>query len=1063
VVVAMSEESIRNRVYQSEEERKAAQRKILAEKFGLSVENEEEEDTSIFTTSAERTRDHLATGEPSEGTTATSKNFKAASSQTPTFDKAFTEKIDDASLKHQDTAGTPSTSDWSPLKVMNVEYEDAVLNVTQKDLVPVGRHIPKRQGVFYYENLESSEDELSETERDLRVTPITVYNSVANEYGGRRIAVNTHLISYAVKNHIRVLSRFTASKELLKGHKDEVIDLEFARFEEETATFNSGIFVLLSSGKDGFVFVWFIEVDSESSFHCVGHLTYEHPRREEGGFYRRIAFHGEEKFCKIAMADAKSSRIFVVITSNITKRLQNEPAAFTAVNVEDEPLICLEESTASSESLHMNDLLFKDADHLFSAGSDGNVYLWCISSRTLLFKYAPSTVVEPIHTIFLLRSSPMPEMMVVISSYGRNIELLEVQSNNYRGTNHVKLVSSQRITLEIATGNNDVSVSSCIDDQNEFLLLTNCVMNEMIAVHFSHDQKFYADFISRFHIRQPILSFCVTRCGRKVRYVNEDDSWEGSEINVVEELGIWCVQPKSIQYLHLYADRCRPASTFVDTEATEAGSESLTQHGTNEVVEEKAEWRLESSTKTNGSTKKSSEVMLETKAELEERNDDFVNISTATKPNNPKKKQTSGSVTRILTKQEASSQAGSTKSFQPVSILKKPSKDSQMKKEIDSSSKNVFSGRPEQSSVDTEHKTSYQPSSVEGGVDDFLQLKQQVLEEVEISCRRNFERIARQLERERLEREKLEREKLEKLLEAVSDTCNHRLEQFISSTMEREMEQTVIPRLNNLVSETFEKWMRSSHFESLMGQLLENRFGQSIDSFVRKSCEGLFESRLVPAFEAACREMLKQVDSAVVKGFQQQMEFCLKRDFLDPLSGLQEKISSVVENFKLPSTESRAVSSQENTDSTLISKEVLESQIMEMLERENYEGAFLLALGASNLDVVEWLCEKLDCHELFQSDEPPLSQVTLLSLIQQLGFDLERKTEMKMEWLKEAVMLLEPSDEMIQDYFSDILSMLLQNLEHLLEAGLNNSRLPVHLQRNIKVLLHICRSLESNS
>ncbi|GJQ08907.1 hypothetical protein GpartN1_g698.t1 [Galdieria partita] len=1070
----MSEDNtnIRNRVYQSEEERKAAQRRILAEKFGLKIENDEEDTVAI--TRTETIGGHVITGERSIQTEGTDV-LQVTPSRLPTFDEAFSERSTDVSLKQQDTSTTPSTSEWSPLKMMNVEYEDAVLNVTQKDLAPIGRHIPKREGVFLYENLQSTDEDLSETEGDLRVTPITVYNSVISDYNGRRIAVNSHLIVYAVKNHIRVLSRFTASKELLKGHKDEVIDLEFASFEESFSTLNSGIFVLLSSGKEGSVFVWFLEVDNEDSFHCVGHLTYDHPERESGNFFRRIAFYGEEKYCKIAVADAKSPKVFVIITSNITKRLQNEPAAFTAVHEEDEPFMCLEETISSSEISHMTDLIFKDSDHLISAGSDGNLYLWCLSSRTLLLKFAPFTILEPISCISLIRSSMGYDMIGVIGSYGRSIELFEIRNPNNE-CNDWSFVLSQKIILETMM-ENDVPVSCCMDDQNEFLLMTNSALKEIIAVHFTREEKIYADFISRFQVRYPILSFCVTRCGRKIRYVNEDDSWEGSEINLIEEIGIWCVQPKSIQYLHLYADKCRPAFNSLETELVDQSTLSAPD-GTEEgvVSHEEHSDRVEYSKETSQSTWKAlvaSDVGKETNNEMDEgtnitlgRQNIFKSKSDNTEAAVHSRKKSTGSITRILTKQDAStSQLGNSKQFHPVTILKKPSTDSQTKRETSDSNFDMQEGVIETSNMN--QKASSEPSSKESNAfaEDFLQFKQQILEQVEVSSRRSFERIAQQLENERVQREKLEREKLEKLLEAVSDTVNHRLEQFVNSSIEKEIEQTVVPRLNNTVMETFQKWTRSSQFEQLLNQLLESQFGNTLDSVVRKSCEELFESRLVPAFEAACREMLNQVDTAVVKGFQRQIEFLLKRDFFDPLNSMQEKISSILDNLKVESGGISSENVRDDTQTTLVSKEVLQTQMSELLGQENYEGAFLLALGASNLDVVEWLCEKLDCHTLFQADEPPLSQVTLLSLIQQLGFDLQRQTEMKIEWLKEAVMLLEPLDEMIQGYLPDILSMLVQNLENLLENGVSNSQhsLPTQLQRNIKVLLHICRSLENNS
>lgn len=62
----------------------------------------------------------------------------------------------------------------------------------------------------------------------------------------------------------------------------------------------------------------------------------------------------------------------------------------------------------------------------------------------------------------------------------------------------------------------------------------------------------------------------------------------------------------------------------------------------------------------------------------------------------------------------------------------------------------------------------------------------------------------------------------------------------------------------------------------------------------------------------------------------------------------------------------------------------------------------LKALSARNVQLITWLCSKMDPHAIFSMRPLPLSQYVLLSLIQQLGFDLTRDTELKLTWLREA-------------------------------------------------------------
>lgn len=44
----------------------------------------------------------------------------------------------------------------------------------------------------------------------------------------------------------------------------------------------------------------------------------------------------------------------------------------------------------------------------------------------------------------------------------------------------------------------------------------------------------------------------------------------------------------------------------------------------------------------------------------------------------------------------------------------------------------------------------------------------------------------------------------------------------------------------------------------------------------------------------------------------------------------------------------------------------------------------------------------MDPHAVFSMRPLPISQYVLLSLIQQLGFDLTKDTELKLNWLREA-------------------------------------------------------------
>eukprot|EP01098_Paradermamoeba_levis_P005676 TRINITY_DN2387_c0_g1_i1.p1 TRINITY_DN2387_c0_g1~~TRINITY_DN2387_c0_g1_i1.p1 ORF type:complete len:175 (-),score=66.04 TRINITY_DN2387_c0_g1_i1:25-525(-) len=148
-------------------------------------------------------------------------------------------------------------------------------------------------------------------------------------------------------------------------------------------------------------------------------------------------------------------------------------------------------------------------------------------------------------------------------------------------------------------------------------------------------------------------------------------------------------------------------------------------------------------------------------------------------------------------------------------------------------------------------------------------------------------------------------------------------------------------------------------------------------------------------------------------------------------------------------------------------------EISKLLQTHKFEEAFNAALSASNLELVTWLCSQLDPSTIFSpaptssssSPSPAISQPVLLSLIQQLGFDLSKETGMKLAWLKEAAIAMDPQDFIIQNHAPNVLSTLLNNLEACLPKFV---KAPHHLHgssgnltKEVKVLMHIVNSLKT--
>lgn len=63
-------------------------------------------------------------------------------------------------------------------------------------------------------------------DRAVRVTPVTRVATVVAEAAGARVAVDSALISYAVGAHVRVISRASAARCLLRGHSSAIVDMQ---------------------------------------------------------------------------------------------------------------------------------------------------------------------------------------------------------------------------------------------------------------------------------------------------------------------------------------------------------------------------------------------------------------------------------------------------------------------------------------------------------------------------------------------------------------------------------------------------------------------------------------------------------------------------------------------------------------------------------------------------------------------------------------------------------------------------------------------------------------------
>jgi len=87
------------------------------------------------------------------------------------------------------------------------------------------------------------------------------------------------------------------------------------------------------------------------------------------------------------------------------------------------------------------------------------------------------------------------------------------------------------------------------------------------------------------------------------------------------------------------------------------------------------------------------------------------------------------------------------------------------------------------------------------------------------------------------------------------------------------------------------------------------------------------------------------------------------------------------------------------------------------------------ALSAADLGVVTWLLTICPMEEIL-CDPPVLSQPVILSLIQQLAYDLTQDTELKLNWLHELALAFKAEDEVAKNHLSTIRQVVGHLAEH---------------------------------
>ncbi|XP_048371728.1 enhancer of mRNA-decapping protein 4 isoform X1 [Sphaerodactylus townsendi] len=263
-----------------------------------------------------------------------------------------------------------------------------------------------------------------------------------------------------------------------------------------------------------------------------------------------------------------------------------------------------------------------------------------------------------------------------------------------------------------------------------------------------------------------------------------------------------------------------------------------------------------------------------------------------------------------------------------------------------------------------------------------------------------------------------------------------------------------------------------------------------------------FQSVVLPAFEKSCQSMFQQINDTFKQGTQeyiQQLEIHMKnkkareQDARDSLLGqlrqlvnsfqsttdqlastiasnvhseVQHQLHILVGNMQesILAQVQRVIKGEVNTamkeQQAAVTSSIMQAMrsaagtpipaahldfqsqqahVLQLLQQGHLNQAFQQALTAADLNLVLYVCETVDPQQVFGQHPCPLSQPVILSLIQQLSSDLGARTELKLNYLEEAVMHLDHSDPITRDHMGSVMNQVRQKLFQFLQAEPHNT------------------------
>lgn len=847
-----------------------------------------------------------------------------------------------------------------------------------------------------------------QTTAQLEVTPVTIYTSQRRSVWGNMIAVNDQFISYPIRNGlIRLLGQSSADRLLLREHENQGI--------ADIACFGGRSDLLLTAGTDGKIFVFRIATDP---------MSYEVLKVLRTPVQRAV-WH---PFDSNRIAVVSEGSVFITELNLVPGGAEDDEAP---TDMQQYSVRC------SQTASQIKDVVFSPCGRfLVTGGMDGFVHVYSLDgcaagdSAELLHRFEPFDGGEVWSVRFYGGQGDAALGLLVGGDSNSKLSLWEDPLSEGGQPTCVQTVKVFHDDSE-SSSSEPVVYDVVFDPSAQFVFVTDRTRPLLFVLHLqaSHASRVRRfDNITEFNVTHPVLSGSI---------INRATAREGSSESSFS-MQFFTVQVHAIQRYNVASDRCyrpRAPDEDEDVELEETRRDSpgqsvgaLTTEGESEATSFQAPAESPRAT-----------AAPETEVDLQ----------TPQQNGDDESEYSSTQATAHL-----SSVSSPRRSFLSSVPHAAPS-------HIDTASL----ASEEAGGIARMYARSSPSSSVRAFRDDSSQLGEITADDNSANSSQILDYL-RRFEANQIQREEQSRQDMQRMMNALAAQVSLQASAQVEKTIQKQIQTILVPAMGRIVLHTMENnFMKpvqagferaiserlipemeakiNASLESSLPEQMQSGVSDMVDRVVdevrqpvRESFKECFRDIIIPSFQAATQKMFEQIHEHVLKGATASTVAGRQGAVDGEITAQLKQLTSLVDGLsrKVDRLQAGAANGHVPEEEPLTQEKRQQESLLMLLCARDYEEAFKFALGAQNIGLVAFACEQCEPRDVLSTRPPQLSQMIILCLVQQLGVDLSTNLPLKINWLQQALLVMNPRDPAIVGFVGTVLHETQVSLDQVPEA-----------------------------